>query len=64
MVAFGIYGAVGFQLAATTVGGLWLGSWLDEKAHTSPWLTLLGLLLGASGGFLNLVRLLKWKDKQ
>lgn len=62
LVAFGIYGAIGFQLAATVVGGLFLGSWLDKKWGTSPWLTLIGLTAGSIGGFYNLIRLLTWKQ--
>jgi F0F1-type ATP synthase assembly protein I len=34
----------------------WLGWWLDEKLGTSPWLLLVGIFLGASGGFYSLVR--------
>lgn len=62
LVAFGIYGAVGFQLATAVVGGLLLGGWLDKRWGTSPWLTLGGLLIGAIGGFYNLIRLLNWKE--
>lgn len=62
LVAFGLYGAVGFQLAATVVGGLFLGSWLDRKLGTLPWLTIVGLVIGTIGGFYNLVRILDWKQ--
>jgi F0F1-type ATP synthase assembly protein I len=33
------------ELAVLVAGGLWLGSWLDERLGTGPWLTL-GLSLG------------------
>lgn len=61
-VAWGIYGAVGFQLAISVVGGLLLGSWIDGRFKTTPWLTLIGLLIGSIGGFYNLLRILKWKE--
>lgn len=64
MIAFGIYGAVGFQLAATVVGGLFLGSWLDKKLGTLPWLTITGLVIGSIGGFYNLIRILNWKSQR
>jgi ATP synthase protein I len=64
LIAFGIYGAIGFQLAAAVVGGLLFGSWLDKKFNTPPWLTLIGLLLGSIGGFYNLLKLLTWKEKR
>jgi len=63
-VAFGTYGAVGFQLAITVVGGLFLGSYCDKKFDSSPWFTVLGLLLGSIGGFYNLIRILEWKQKK
>lgn len=62
LIAFGIYGAVGFQLAATVVGGLLFGNWLDKKFETLPWLTIAGLVIGSIGGFYNLIRILNWKE--
>ncbi len=61
LIAFGIYGAVGFQLAATVVGGLLLGSWLDKRLGTDPWLTITGIIVGSIGGFYNLFRIVTWK---
>jgi F0F1-type ATP synthase assembly protein I len=50
------YAGLGFQLAATlalfTLGG-W---WLDERFGTSPWLLLLGVLLGFGGGLYALLK--------
>ncbi len=64
LLAWGIYGAVGFQLAAAMVGGLLLGGWLDKKWGTTPWVTLVGLLIGSVGGFYNLLRLLTWNTQR
>ena len=64
LLAFGVYGAVGFQLAATVIGGLFFGSWLDKKFGTDPWLTVIGLVLGSVGGFYNLIRLLTWNQSR
>lgn len=61
-VIFGIYGAVGIQLALAVVAGLFLGRTLDNKWGTTPWLTLIGLTLGFVGGLYNLVRILRWRD--
>jgi ATP synthase protein I len=64
LMAFGIYGAVGFQLALSVVGGLFLGRWLDQRWNVAPWMTLVGMLVGSVGGFYNLVRLLNWNQKR
>lgn len=60
-IAWGLYGAVGFQLAAMVVGGLLLGHYVDKRLGTSPWLALIGLTIGTIGGFYNLIRILHWK---
>lgn len=61
-ITFGVYGAVGIQLAISVVAGLFLGHYLDEKWGTNPWLTLLGLILGFIGGLYNLIRVLRWRE--
>jgi F0F1-type ATP synthase assembly protein I len=33
-----------------------LGIWLDRKLDTSPWLTLLGVAFGMTGGFISFFR--------
>ncbi|PIR21329.1 MAG: hypothetical protein COV45_00870 [Deltaproteobacteria bacterium CG11_big_fil_rev_8_21_14_0_20_47_16] len=63
LTALGIYGAIGFQLAISVVIGVLAGRWLDARWGTMPWLTIGGMLLGSVAGFWNLIRLLKWKDK-
>lgn len=64
LLAFGIYGAIGFQLASTVIGGLMLGDWLDKKWDTTPWLTVAGIAIGSIGGFYNLIRLLTWNQSR
>lgn len=57
--AFGVYGALGFQIGAAIGVGTFGGQWLDEKFGTSPWLMLTGVLLGCGVGGVSLVKLLK-----
>lgn len=38
--------------------GLFIGSWLDNKIGTSPWFTLILLILGVFSGFLNTYKLI------
>lgn len=64
MMAFGIYGALGFQLVAAILIGVFGGQWLDKKFGTDPWLMMLGLFLGAGAGFYNLFRIVVWKNQR
>ncbi len=64
LVTLGIYGAIGFQLAIAVVVGVMAGRWLDVRWGTTPWLTIVGIFLGFGMGIWNLVRLLKWKDRE
>jgi len=45
------YLGIGWFFVISTLGGLFLGRWLDKKYDTEPWLMLLGVLLGISLGF-------------
>lgn len=63
LVTLSVYGAIGFQLAISVVVGVMAGRWLDARWATTPWLTIVGMLLGSGAGFWNLIRLMKWKDK-
>ncbi len=60
---FGLYGAVGIQLAASVVVGLMFGNYIDEKLGTSPWLAVTGTVLGTVAGIWNLVRILNWNER-
>ena len=52
--AFARVGAVGIELALTTVAGLLGGHWLDAKFSTEPVFTVIGLLVGVIAGFRSL----------
>ncbi len=43
-------GAIGFDLAATTFGGFFLGRLLDRRFHTEPAFLIAGLLVGLATG--------------
>jgi F0F1-type ATP synthase assembly protein I len=47
---------VGLVIVACVVSGYLLGSWLDRKFGTSPWLVVAGVLLGTVAGILELFR--------
>jgi ATP synthase protein I len=51
-----VLSGVGLTLVIATVLGLWGGYVLDRWLGSSPWLTLVGRLLGIASGFVNLFR--------
>lgn len=62
--AFARIGAVGIELALSTIVGLLGGQWLDRQLSTDPWLSLVGLILGVVAGFLSLYRALKANQRR
>ena len=62
--AFARVGALGIELAISTVIGLLGGLWLDSKLSTKPWLTLVGLILGVFAGFRSLYLTAKQQQSQ
>lgn len=52
----GPYLAMGGQLTLSMVGFGGLGYYLDSRYGTAPWLLLVGLLFGAAGGMVKLIR--------
>jgi F0F1-type ATP synthase assembly protein I len=47
----GTYGTIGLDFAVSVALGLWAGRWADNRFHTTPWLMMVGLLLGVAVGF-------------
>lgn len=60
----GLYSGVGIQLVILIVAGLFGGRFLDQQWGTSPWLLLLGVILGTATGFYNLVVILNQQQKK
>lgn len=50
----GALSTVGITLVVSTVIGYFIGHYLDGRFGTTPWLTLVFLLLGIAAGFKNL----------
>ncbi len=48
--------SVGITLVVATLLGYLGGNWLDGRLGTQPWLGVVGLLLGAAAGFVQLFR--------
>ena len=46
----------GLTMAVSVTAFAFLGIWLDERAGTKPWFTLLSVLFAMAGGFLHVIR--------
>jgi len=51
---FYVLASMGMQLAANTIGGVFIGYYLDRYFGTSPWLTIIFLILGTAAGLRNI----------
>lgn len=59
LFTYGKYGALGFEFAAATIGGIFLGSYIDSHFGTGPWGTMLGAIAGMAGAIYRLVTVLQ-----
>lgn len=48
---------LGIFFGVSIVIGYLGGAWADRRFHTAPWLSIVGLLLGISAGFKELLRI-------
>jgi ATP synthase protein I len=60
----GLYGATGLQLAISVVAGLAFGNYIDKYIGSSPWLAIIGTIIGTVAGLFNLVKMLKINEKK
>ncbi|MBI5643467.1 MAG: AtpZ/AtpI family protein [Deltaproteobacteria bacterium] len=51
--------SMGIAMVASTFIGLLIGIYLDKWFHTSPWLTIIFLILGIVAGFKNIYEMIK-----
>jgi ATP synthase protein I len=56
---FGYYSSLGISVSLAVFIGLGIGVVLDRKFDTSPWCTLIFLVLGIAAGFRNIARVIK-----
>jgi len=55
--------SVGLELGIAVILGLLFGRWLDGKAGTDPWLTLLFVVLGFVAGMKGVMRAVRVADR-
>ena len=54
--AFALFGSFGFLMGASILVGFFLGSFLDKRLGTEPWLLIIFLFLAIAGGFIEFFR--------
>jgi ATP synthase protein I len=62
--ALGELSSIGLVLVVATVIGLVGGYYADRLLGTTPWLLLVGLVLGIAAGFVNLFRSVNRADRE
>lgn len=55
----GVIGSFGFTTAGAVAGGYFIGSYLDKKLNTYPWLMLLFMILGIVASFIEFFKMVK-----
>jgi ATP synthase protein I len=60
----GLASTLGLTIVIATFIGLALGLWLDRVFNTSPWLTVVFLILGIVAGFRNFYRFMTKRAKE
>jgi ATP synthase protein I len=62
--SLGMLATVGLTFVVATAGATIVGYYVDRSAGTSPWFTLIGLLIGIAAGFRDLFRSIKKAERQ
>jgi F0F1-type ATP synthase assembly protein I len=57
-------GTIGIEIGVAVIVCLLAGNWADEKFGTSPWLALLGIVLGTIVGLKAVLRAAKETEKE
>ncbi|UCG22140.1 MAG: AtpZ/AtpI family protein [Deltaproteobacteria bacterium] len=60
----GLASTLGLTIVIATFIGLALGLWLDRVFNTSPWLTVIFLIIGIIAGFRNFYRFMSRRAKE
>jgi F0F1-type ATP synthase assembly protein I len=59
LLAYGRYGALGFEFAGAVLAGILVGRYADTSLGTEPWLMILGAVGGMAGAVYRLVVVLQ-----
>jgi F0F1-type ATP synthase assembly protein I len=56
---YGRYGSLGIELILSMAVGYYVGRWIDAKVGSTPWIALIGFLVGVYAGFRQIFRAAK-----
>ncbi len=56
---FAKYSSMPFEFFVMIGGGAWLGSWLDKKFDTKPWLTFILAIVGFASALYHVLSSIK-----
>ncbi len=59
LVTYGRYGALGFEFAGAVLAGIFAGRYADSYLGTTPWLLILGAVVGMAGAIYRLIVVLQ-----
>lgn len=62
--ALGVTGGIGFMMGACVLGGYLVGSYLDSKFGTAPWLLIAFIIMCVAAGFMEIYKILKKITKE
>ena len=58
------HASIGLEMAIAIAIGWGLGTWLDEKFDSDPWLMITGLILGVAAGFMGIIRVIRQHQRE
>lgn len=57
--AIALVGTIGAEMAVSVIAGYWIGAKLDQWLQTTPWLMLVGVMVGLAVGIYGITLLIK-----
>ncbi|MGR3317960.1 MAG: AtpZ/AtpI family protein [Candidatus Anammoxibacter sp.] len=57
--ALGMVGGFGFMMGGSVLVCYFIGTYLDNRFETSPWLLIVFLIMGVTAGFMEFYKILK-----
>ncbi len=55
----GRWSSIGIQFIVSALVGYWIGQWIDTKFDTAPWFLVIGICLGLTAAFVDMVVLIQ-----